>query len=128
MRNRPWPILFRTTILVAFVVLAIFLYITFYSVGEFSFFLYLIPFIPATINSLFIVYLNFLLKLSPNVFFRKYMILSAVKFLVNLFVFVILIVAFKSKPLPIIIVYLLTYFILFTQEIIEIQLLIRKID
>lgn len=128
MSYRIWPIFFRTTILVAFVVLAIFLFITFYSVDVFPFFLYLIPFIPATINSLFIVKLIYLLKLSPNVFLRKYMILSAVKFMVNLFVFIVLIVAFKSKPVPIIIVYLLTYFVLFIQEIIEIQSLIRKID
>lgn len=128
MSKKVRPILYRTTILVVFIVLAIFLFIKFYSVGEFTFFLYFIPFIPAIINSLFIVKLNHLLKLSPNVFFRKYMILSAVKFMVNLFVFILLIVAFKAKPVPIIIVYLSTYFILFIQEIVEIQSLIRKID
>jgi len=128
MSYRIWPIFFRTAILVAFVVLAIFLFITFYSVSAFPLFIYLIPFIPAAINSLFIVKLNYLLKLTPNLFFRKYMILSTVKFIVNLFVFILLIVAFKTKPVPIIIVYLLTYFVLFIQEIIEIQSLIRKID
>lgn len=128
MRNRLWPILLRTIALVVLVVLVIFFYITTNSNDDYTLFIFLIPFIPAIINSLFIIKLNSILKLSPNVFFRKYMILSALKFIVNLFVFILLIVAFKSKPIPIIIVYLLTYFVLFIQEIIEIQLLIRKIN
>lgn len=128
MKKRLWPILLRIAIIVLVIVLAIFLYNTYITKAGLSFFFYLIPLIPAIINSLFIVNLNYILKLSPNVFFRKHMILSAVKFMFNLFVFILLIVAFKSNPKPIIIVYLLTYFILFIQEIVEIQLLIRKID
>lgn len=126
MKKKLWPILFRTTILIVLIVLALFFYKTYITTTERPFFIYFIPLIPAIINSLFIVNLNSLLKQSPNIFFRKYMISSMVKFMVNLFVFIVLIVAFRSKPVPIIIVYLLTYFILFIQEIIEIQSLIRK--
>jgi len=128
MKKKLWPILFRTAIIVVLIVLALFLFKTYSTALDLPFFLLFIPLIPAIINSLFIVNLYTLLKQSPNIFFRKYMISSMVKFMVNLFVFIILIVAFKSKPVPIIIVYLVTYFILFLQEIIEIQSLIRKID
>lgn len=128
MKKKLWPILFRTAILVVLIVLALFLFKSYSTAIDLPFFLLFIPLIPAIINSLFIVNLYTLLKQSPNIFFRKYMISSMVKFMVNLFVFIILIVAFKSKPVPIIIVYLVTYFILFLQEIIEIQSLIRKID
>jgi len=128
MKKKLWPILFRTAILVVLIVLALFLFKSYSTAIDLPFFLLFIPLIPAIINSLFIVNLYTLLKQSPNIFFRKYMISSMVKFMFNLFVFIILIVAFKSKPVPIIIVYLVTYFILFLQEIIEIQSLIRKID
>lgn len=128
MKKKLWPTLFRTAIIVVLIVLALFLFKTYSTAIDLPFFLLFIPLIPAIINSLFIVNLYTLLKQSPNIFFRKYMISSMVKFMVNLFVFIILIVAFKSKPVPIIIVYLVTYFILFLQEIIEIQSLIRKID
>lgn len=128
MRRKLDLILLRTTIIVVLIVLSIYLYVAFYSTGEFPLFIFLVPLIPAIINSLFIINLNYLLKLSANVFFRKYLILSAIKFAVNLFVFITLIVVFKSNPIPIIIVYLMTYFILFVQEIIEIQSLIHKID
>lgn len=128
MKKKLWPTLFRTAIIVVLIVLALFLFKTYSTAIDLPFFLLFIPIIPAIINSLFIVNLYTLLKQSPNIFFRKYMISSMVKFMVNLFVFIILIVAFKSKPVPIIIVYLVTYFILFLQEIIEIQSLIRKID
>ncbi len=128
MKKKLWPTLFRTAIIVVLIDLALFLFKTYSTAIDLPFFLLFIPLIPAIINSLFIVNLYTLLKQSPNIFFRKYMISSMVKFMVNLFVFIILIVAFKSKPVPIIIVYLVTYFILFLQEIIEIQSLIRKID
>lgn len=126
MRSLPWPALLRIAGAVVLVLVAIFLYTTLYPVAGQPSFLYLTPFIPAIINALFIIKLNYLIKYPQNIFFRKYMILSMVKFVLNLFLFILLIIFFRANPVSIIIVYLLSYFLLFVQEIVEIQLLIRK--
>lgn len=123
-----WPIVFRTTIAVFFIVLAIFLFHKFSDIAQFDKVLLIIPFIPATLNILFIINLARIYKVSQNVFFRKYLLFNGVKFLLNIFLLIVLIFLFRSNPVPIIIVYLLSFFILFILEIIEIQTLIRKLS
>lgn len=121
-----WPIIVRTIIAVFGVLLAVFLYIAWRGNQQGSIILYAIPLIPAVVNFLFIFKLSRIFKLNQNVFFRKYLLYNGIKFLLNLFLFITLIFVYRSNPIPIIVVYLLSFIIFFILEIIEIQILIRK--
>jgi len=121
-----WPILLRTITFLVIVQLAIFISTYHYNLTSFSVLLLVVPFLPATINFLFLLKLAGLFKHQQNVFFRKYLLNSGLKFLINIILFVVLIFLFRSNPLPIIVVYLLSYLVFFILEIIEIQVLNRK--
>jgi len=121
-----WPILLRTITFLVIVQLAIFISTYYYNLTSFSLILLVVPFLPATINFLFLLKLVGLFKQQQNVFFRKYLLNSGLKFLINIILFVVLIFLFRSNPLPIIVVYLLSYLVFFILEIIEIQVLNRK--
>jgi len=123
-----WPILTRAFVILLILVLAVFLFLKNKFLGEYSLVLLTVPFIPAVINFLFIHKLVSLYQLSINIFYRKYLLISMIKFFTNIILFIILIFLFQPKPIPYIVVYLLSYFIFFVTEILELNALIRKLN
>ncbi len=120
------PIVLRCALLTILVLLAIYFYASLTKLQVSIPLLLLITLVPPIFNLLFMYKLIGILKLSHNVFFRKYLLFNGIKFLLNLFTFLALIFVLRFNPLPFIIVYLLSYFIFFVHELVEIQGLIRK--
>lgn len=127
MNRALWLITIRALVVLLIILLAIGAFKLLAHPSYYNLFIWAIPFLPAVINLLFIYKLSSIFNLSQKVFFRKYLLYNGIKFLINLFLFVLVIFVCRSNPVPFIVVYLLSYFIFFVLEIIEIQILIRKI-
>lgn len=127
MNKALWPITIRSLIVLLIILLALGVFKFIVHPTYYNLFFWTIPLLPAVINLLFIFKLSRIFDLSQKVFFRKYLLYNGIKFLINLFLFVLVIFVCRSNPVPFIVVYLLSYFIFFVLEIIEIQILIRKI-
>lgn len=87
------------------------------------------PAIPSVIALISIIFnygtFRSISKPSKN-FARNYLISRLLKLLANIILFLAIIFLLKDDLLRIIIVYLITFIVLFAQEVIELQLLIKK--
>lgn len=126
MKGKIWYPALRAVIVAFLLMAAIYSYFLHYNVAACKYLLLLIPFFLALINMLFIIRLVRIYELPHNVFFRKYLLSSGIKFLINLLLLLLLIFLNRSNPKPFIVVYLLSYFVFFILEIVELKILIKK--
>lgn len=87
----------------------------------FSFVLLTIPFIPLFIKLIYINKLKNMNEVDSSTFFRKYSIVSFLRLFVNVIVLIILLLSLKKWLYPILILYIVSYFVLLTLDVIELK-------
>ncbi|GEM_PF-761109 len=111
------------TIVVSVIINLYFVYIYKQPVGVLS---TMLPFFPAVVSIIFYLQLaRFFSKDSKN-FNQKYLLFSTAKLFINVAIFVVILLAGLLKPVVLISLYLTTYFVLLTHEVVMLTRLIKK--
>ena len=111
------------TIVVSVIINLYFVYIYKQPVGVLS---TMLPFFPAVVSIIFYLQLaRFVSKDSKN-FNQKYLLFSTAKLFINVAIFVVILLAGLLKPVVLISLYLTTYFVLLTHEVVMLTRLIKK--
>jgi len=111
------------TIVVSVIINLYFVYIYKQPVGVLS---TMLPFFPAVVSIIFYLQLaRFFSKDSKN-FNQKYLLFSTAKLFINVAIFVVILLAGLLKPVVLISLYLNTYFVLLTHEVVMLTRLIKK--